>query len=183
MNSRPVLLMALAVTLALVGWVASHDEAASEPLVAPLVRPAARAVTSGTGAAARSSISELEAALAGTWAPAPLASLRAPWRAADSAAVMAWSPPPPPPIPVAARAAAPSSPPPPQAPPMPYTLIGRLEAEGEVKALLAGPTRTLTAQVGDVLDGDWRVDAIRSNAITLTWLPANSSQTLAYKPL
>jgi hypothetical protein len=66
---------------------------------------------------------------------------------------------------------------------MPYTLIGRLEAEGEVKALLAGPTRTLTAQVGDVLDGDWRVDAIRSNAITLTWLPANSSQTLAYKPL
>lgn len=119
-----------------------------------------------------------KAAGEGAW-PAPPAARRA-WPHAGQ--VMAWGPPPPP-APVASKAPppasvaeAPAGPPP--APPFPYTLIGRLEDGPLTQALLSSPRRTLGVKAKDVIDGQWRVDAVDAAGLTLTWLPGGQTLTL-----
>lgn len=194
MTRRRLLMSALALALLLVGWVALNDDPAggdgsAEP---PQRRAAASArVADGVPSAAatrrtRAASLEDERALSAAWPRSPADAVRAAWPTASAPALLAWGAPPQadpssaskPPAP-----AAPDEPPPaPQAPPLPYTLIGRLDDGGQVMALLAGPTRTLSARSGDVLDGQWRIDSIQPNAVTLTWLPANVIQILAYRP-
>lgn len=162
---------ALAATLAATAWVAMQpgDEAA---VVAPVRRAA-------TVAAAASAVSAS--------ASAPVAAAREAWAEVPPEQLAAWQPPPPPPPPPAAAPAPPAPPPPPTAPPLPYQMIGRVvEGEGaktvEV-ALLAGPNRALSVKRGDVIDGQWRVEQVSTQGISLTWLPAKLPQNIAFRPI
>lgn len=66
------------------------------------------------------------------------------------------------------------------APTFAYTLIGKLD-DGQQRALLTGPRRSLAVKVGDIVDEEWRVDAVRPDGVMLTWLPGNSQQQIGFK--
>jgi hypothetical protein len=110
------------------------------------------------------------------WPESPLRSAHA-WAPPDAPALAAWGPPPAAPPPPA-----PPEPEPPQAPPFPYTLIGRVVNGDQVHALLTGATRTLGVKRGEVIEGQWRVDDIHADGVTLTWLPGGLRQRLGYRP-
>jgi hypothetical protein len=85
-----------------------------------------------------------------------------------------WTPPPPPPPP---QQAAPP-PPPPTAPPLPFTFIGKSLQDGTWEIYLARGDRTYSVRDNTVIDGVYRVDAIRPPVLTLTYLPLNQVQQL-----
>ena len=84
-----------------------------------------------------------------------------------------WTPPPPPAPPAEA-----TQPPPPSAPPLPFTYIGMSLQEGRWEIYLARGERTYLVQEAAVIDGAYRVDAIRPPMLTLTYLPLNQVQQL-----
>ncbi|MCD2518909.1 hypothetical protein LQ564_21655 [Massilia sp. G4R7] len=85
-----------------------------------------------------------------------------------------WTPPPPPPPPAGAL----PPPPPPSAPPLPFTYIGKSLQEGRWEIFLARGDRTYLVREAAVIDGAYRVDAIRPPVLTLTYLPLNQVQQL-----
>lgn len=87
------------------------------------------------------------------------------WRSQQAPAV---APPPPPP------------PPPPMAPPFPHAWIGRYDDDAQ-RAVIAGSARTWVVQSGDVIDSQWRVDAVNAREMRLTYLPLQQSQTVMWK--
>jgi len=68
------------------------------------------------------------------------------------------------------------------APPFPYQLIGRLVEGDKAQGLLAGASRSLAVQAGDVVDGQWRVEQVNERGLNLTWLPAKLPQIIAFRP-
>lgn len=95
----------------------------------------------------------------------------------------AWAsalpPPPPPPKPL--------PPPPPQAPPFPYQFVGRWQddapspgasAAASTSAIVAGPLTTWVVKTGDVIEGQWRVEAIEGSQLRVLYLPLSQSQTV-----
>ncbi len=82
-----------------------------------------------------------------------------------------WTPPPPPPAPA-------PPPPPPSAPPLPFTFIGKSLQDGAWEIYLARGDRTHLVRENMVIDGAYRVDAIRPPVLTLTYLPLNQVQQL-----
>lgn len=84
-----------------------------------------------------------------------------------------WTPPPPPPAPAAVQ-----PPPPPSAPPLPFTFIGKSLQDGVWEIYLARGDRTHLVRESMVIDGAYRVDAIRPPVLTLTYLPLNQVQQL-----
>jgi len=84
-----------------------------------------------------------------------------------------WTPPPPPAPPAEA-----TQPTPPSAPPLPFTYIGKSLQEGRWEIYLARGERTYLVQEAAVIDGAYRVDAIRPPLLTLTYLPLNQVQQL-----
>jgi len=85
-----------------------------------------------------------------------------------------WTPPPPPPSPAQAL----PPPPPPSAPPLPFTYIGKSLQDGAWEIYLARGDRTYLVREAAVIDGSYRVDAIRPPVLTLTYLPLNQVQQL-----
>ncbi|HET8745251.1 MAG TPA: hypothetical protein VFM98_06585 [Ramlibacter sp.] len=79
-------------------------------------------------------------------------------------AVRSWQPPPPPP-------------PPPAAPPLPFSFLGRLD-DGKPKVFLQRGERLYAVAVGDVIDGQYRLERIEANQLLLTYLPMNVKQTI-----
>ena len=69
--------------------------------------------------------------------------------------------------------------PPPSAPPVPYTFIGRLSEDESTTVFLAAGDRNLVVKPGDVIDSNYRVDAVTDTAVSLTYLPLNVKQTLS----
>jgi hypothetical protein len=69
--------------------------------------------------------------------------------------------------------------PPPSAPPVPYTFIGRLSEAESTTVFLAAGDRNLVVKPGDVIDNNYRVDAVTDHAVSLTYLPLNVKQTLS----
>lgn len=144
------------------------------------------AVDSGVALAPRKAVARAAPSVAGAAASAPAAwpalpVARSPWPRLAQAT--AWGPPPAPPMPMAAKAKtastaddAPAGPPP--APPFPYTLIGRFEDGPLTQAMLSSPRRTLGVKAKDVIDGQWRVDAVDATGMTLTWLPSGQTVTV-----
>ena len=165
-----VLGAALALSLAATLWMSQQDEAEESAAV----QPVAGSRRSAPAAAARAT-PPTDPAPAVAWSPVQ----REPWEPPADAGFAAWSPPPPPPA-----APAPPPPPPPAvtAPAFPYQLIGRLVDGDQSQALLAGPTRSLAVKAGELVDGQWRVDQISDSGLSLTWLPAKLSQTIAFRP-
>lgn len=82
-----------------------------------------------------------------------------------------WTPPPPPPEPA-------PPPPPPSAPPLPFTYIGKSLQDGVWQVYLAKGQRTYLVHDKDVIDGAYRVDAIKPPVLTLTYLPLDKVQQL-----
>lgn len=85
-----------------------------------------------------------------------------------------WTPPPPPPPPPAP----PPPPPPPQAPPLPFTYIGKAAADGAWEVFLVRADKTYLVRNKTVIDGVYRVDTIAPPMLTLTYLPLNQTQQL-----
>lgn len=99
----------------------------------------------------------------------------------DSAARLfskgSWFVPPPPPKPM--PVVAPPPPPPPKAPALPYVFLGKY-SEGDLQlVILSRGNRVVTASKGDVLENIYRIDRIEANNVIFTYLPLNTSQTLA----
>ena len=86
----------------------------------------------------------------------------------------------PPPQPPAASRAAPAAmtPPPPMAPPLPYTYMGKMAEQGQLSVFLTRNGKPYIARTGEVLDGQYRVDAIKPPLLEFTYLPLAQKQTL-----
>lgn len=165
---------ALALTLAATLWSALSDSDEDGSLVQPVAgqRRAAAPPPSKATAVAKSE----QPLVATNWAAVE----RETWLRPENDYFAAWAPPPPPPPPK--QVAAPPAPPaPPVAPAFPYQLIGRLVDGDQAQALLAGANRSLAVKVGDVVDGQWRVDQVTERGLTLTWLPAKLNQVISFK--
>lgn len=76
------------------------------------------------------------------------------------------APPPPPPLP-------------PQAPPLPFTFMGKLTDADQVTVFLTNGNRNWVVRAGDTIDGAYRVDAIADDRITLTYLALQIPQELS----
>jgi len=155
---------ALGLSLAATAWV-SRDGGAEPVAAAPSHRTMAAAVPSTP-----------------TEWPGPAASARAAWPPADVQARAAWGEAPP-------VAAAPAPPPPadpvdepppaPAAPPFPYQFVGRL-TDGAARAVLDSARRSTVVGAGDVVDGQWRVDAVEAGGLRLTYLPLGLAQFIPF---
>ncbi|WP_242489855.1 hypothetical protein [Noviherbaspirillum cavernae] len=81
-----------------------------------------------------------------------------------------WTPPPPPPPK--------PPPPPPSAPPLPFAYLGKKIESGVWEVYLAQGDRTHIVQEKAVIDGIYRIDAIKPPTLSLTYLPLTQVQTL-----
>jgi hypothetical protein len=89
----------------------------------------------------------------------------------DAFEVRSWEPPAPP------RKEPP--PPPPQAPPLPYTYVGKIMDGGQVIVFLAKQDRNYVVKQGETLDGTYRIDDIKAGTMVFTYLPLDQQQILA----
>jgi hypothetical protein len=86
--------------------------------------------------------------------------------------------PPPPKASRRAQEVAEAPPPPPEPPPLPFKYLGQLAEAGRKLVFLAAGERNLVVGAGDVIDGLYRIDAIGTDELMLTYLPMNVQQTL-----
>ena len=182
MKRSRVLGASLLATLAAAGWFALQDDPLSDEVeVAAAARRVPAADRSGAPRRAMAPAVVAEP----TWPEPPSTRSPEPWPF-DAAQARAWLAPAPPAVvapspPALAPTAAAATPSAPQAPAFPYTLIGRIEEGGEARVVLSGPLQTLGVKPLDVIDGQWRVDEIRAQSLTVTWLPGGQRQTLAFR--
>lgn len=66
----------------------------------------------------------------------------------------------------------------PSAPPMPYRVAGLVVQGGATQVVLAKGDRVITVREGETLDDGYRVEAIKSDSVTLVYLPMNARETL-----
>ena len=125
-----------------------------------------------------------------SWPDSSHLDARSPWRAALPQGASAWSGLPPalapaptapvaPPAPAIAVAVAIAAAAPPPVPAFPYQLIGRLD-DGVPQALLSDTSRSFGVKAGDAIDGQWRVDSVEAQSITVTWLRTGARKTLSF---
>jgi hypothetical protein len=69
---------------------------------------------------------------------------------------------------------------PPAAPPIAYSLVGRMDEAGRPRIVLSNAQRTLVLGVGEVIDQQWRIVAIDPTGAQLLWLPGGQKQNLAF---
>lgn len=62
---------------------------------------------------------------------------------------------------------------------LPYAYQGLLNDRGQFVVLLARDERNHTARVGDILDGDWQIEAISTATVDFAHLPTHTRHTLA----
>jgi hypothetical protein len=184
MNSRPILAVTLVATLAVTAWLAMQDADAEIEPVPRSTRPAA-ASAPAAGAARRAAAIAPASALAPAWPSPPVPRPHAAW-SWDAASARAWSPPAPTalaaaPRPVTMAPLAASAPAPLVAPAFPYQLLGRVDEADVSHALLAAPGRTLGVRASDVLDGQWRIDAVDARGLAVTWLPGGQRLQVPFR--
>ncbi|MBT0962721.1 hypothetical protein [Denitromonas iodatirespirans] len=160
MNKRQIGLWgALAATLAATWWASTvPSEEPAEPATELRAAPAraSRAPAQGVDLA-------------------PLAAARPAF--ADTAPPVFGVPPPPPP---SARRAADAAPVRPRAPAMPFSYVGALtEADGQRTVFLLDGDRLVTARVGEVIAGRYRLDTIDEHGLSLTYLPLKETQRIS----
>lgn len=158
----------LALSLAATAWVSQDD--ADTPATAAAAASPRRAAAANTAPS--------------DW-PGPAASARAAWPDLDIQARAAWGEAAPTtashtPPPAMAEPAA-EQPAPPRAPPFPYQLVGRL-TDGASRAVLNSAQRSAVVGVGEVVDGQWRVDAVEPTGLRLTYLPLGQAQLVPFAP-
>ena len=158
-----LLILALAVTIGAVYWASRLDS--SEEAVEPVAGSRPRAAPAGPTSVARGpSELDLERLRRGPSVDP----------SADPFALRDFRPAPP--VvkrPIALPAAEVAPPPPPQAPPLPFSYLGKL-AEGEnTTVFLSFGDRNLVVRTGDVIDNNYRVDEVTDAAVVLTYLAAH----------
>lgn len=160
---RVALLATLGLSLAATAWVAGHDEPET---AAPVPRRS-------TSAAKLTAPQD--------W-PGPASDTRAAWPEADAQARRAWGETVAPPQ-AATVAPAPAgvaeAEPDVAAPPFPYQLVGRM-TDSRPRVVLNSPQRSLVLGVGEVVDGQWRIEAIEAGGLRLKRLPEGPSQFIAF---
>jgi hypothetical protein len=67
--------------------------------------------------------------------------------------------------------------------PFGYQYIGRMEVEGRLTVHLAKGEKLYPVRVGDVLDGVFRVEGIKTDGLELTYLPQKSKQFVAFSAI
>jgi len=70
-------------------------------------------------------------------------------------------------------------PPPPEAPPLPFSFFGKLVDGGRTTVFLAMGDQNFAVRSGDAILGNYRVEEIGEQSMTLAYLPSGSKQTLA----
>jgi len=164
------LFSALALSLAATVWVARQNEPEA-PVPPHRTNPAATTRTASSSTASKD------------W-PAPAANIRLRWPEADPEAIRAWGDAPTSqPAAVATLAPHAVEPAPAQAPlpPFPYQFVGRM-TDTRPRAVLNNPQRSLVLGVGEVVDGQWRIESIEANGLHLKHLPSGPSQFIAFSP-
>ena len=84
-----------------------------------------------------------------------------------------WEPPPAP-----IKAVKPAPAPPPSAPPLPFTYLGKQNEDGVWQVFLARGEQTFIVREASIVEGLYRVDAIKPPQLSLTYLPLKQAQTL-----
>lgn len=67
----------------------------------------------------------------------------------------------------------------PTAPPLPFIYMGKLTENGNMSVFLTRNDKPYVVHIGDVIEGVYRIDAIRSTLLEMTYLPLNQKQTLS----
>ncbi|WP_410209736.1 hypothetical protein [Aquirhabdus sp.] len=67
----------------------------------------------------------------------------------------------------------------PTAPTPQFTYLGRIIKDNQLSIFLEASAGPIVVKLGDVIDGDWRVDKITSNSIDLYYLPLHETRQLA----
>jgi hypothetical protein len=70
------------------------------------------------------------------------------------------------------------NPPKPQAPPVPFSFLGKITEDGETKVVLYRGGRTLTVRHAGPLDDQYQVDEIHDDRLVLRYLPLGVQQVL-----
>ncbi|MEO8630830.1 MAG: hypothetical protein ABI612_22445 [Betaproteobacteria bacterium] len=101
---------------------------------------------------------------------------------ADPFGARNFRPPPPKPKPLTPEQVAAQSyvppPPPPQAPPLPFSYMGKLAEDQSTTVFLISGDRNLVVKLGDVIDNTYRLDEVTESNVVLTYLPINQRQSL-----
>ncbi|QYF93997.1 hypothetical protein KY495_01800 [Massilia sp. PAMC28688] len=171
--------LAMGVALVLAAGLVLFGDNAPESEVAEPVRRAAPAAASATAPAASAAPARGQAAAPSILRLIPRATLigdsdEAMGSGADVFGRRDWTPPPPPPP----KQEAPPPPPPPQAPPLPFTFIGKAVSQGNWEVFLARGDQTYIVKDKMIIDGTYRVDAIAPPILKLTYLPLNQVQQI-----
>lgn len=93
-------------------------------------------------------------------------------QAGDIFRQQSWAPPPPLPDPD-------NPPPPPPPPPLQFKYLGKIIEENEVRVFLALADRNYILKPGENINGQYRIDEVKENSITFTYLPLNAKQALS----
>ncbi|KWB61431.1 hypothetical protein [Burkholderia ubonensis] len=155
-----------------------HRDGAPARPVAGHRAPPSRAIAQAASAAAAASGAQVDAPTPAATPREKLAALRAPVSvesANDPFTASSWLPPPPveAPLPTARPA-------PPTAPPVPFTYVGELDAKADKpQVFLSNGDQLLIVSPGDVIDGQYRVDAVSASNVVLTYLPLNQTQVVS----
>jgi hypothetical protein len=67
--------------------------------------------------------------------------------------------------------------------PFRYQYIGRMEVEGRTTVHLSKDSKLYPVRVGDVLDGTFRVESIKTDGIEVTYLPEKRKQFVAFSTI
>ncbi len=166
-----ILGVALAVTLGLVWWAGQVED---EDEIIPAVRPGKAVSRVVTRPSDRTSLPSdpLPAALGMPWERLLSRTAKSRQPEVDLFKAHAWFEPSP-------KRMEALPPPKPAAPPVPFGYVGKLEdgPNGTMLMLVAGNTLH-TVAIGDVMDGQWRLDAETADSLRLTYLPLGLSHTI-----
>lgn len=75
--------------------------------------------------------------------------------------------------------AKPPPPPPPEAPPLPFRFLGRIVEDGKTSFFLQFNDRNLIMNVGDSVDGTYKLESSNAGTLTFAYVPLDIKQTLA----
>jgi hypothetical protein len=176
---RYVLGAVLAAALAATAWMAYTDDAgtaaaATDPRHAPRRAAAANGThgTDGTGDNGAAADLEPDAELQLDRLQRRLHPDEEDEHAGEAFPARTWQPPPPPPPKPGTEK--------PQAPPLPFEYFGQIGIEGKSTVFLTHGERNYPVKTGDVIEGAYRVDEIREDAVVFTYLPLAQQQTLVF---
>ena len=169
---RKPMLIGLVLALALTAWVAWQGEDSTVEPVRSGAKPERRA---GSAMAKPAKANDAQAS---SWLVKSVAQWQSrqslPTWPQDTAQPWDSQRPPPPPEAVA------TEPPPPMAPPFPHAWVGRFNDPAS-RAIVTSQEATWVVAVGDVIEGQWRIDQIEERQMSLTYLPLQQHQTVAMK--